>query len=519
MITNLEIRSYKNLHKLKIECSQINKIYGQNGVGKTSIKEAIEFLLTGKVNKKKPSLNCSVAGMYNGVKIIRKIDKGQETILMGAKEVEQTAVQELTGVNYDELISIFGLGFMKLDEEDKHALLSNIFPSEQTCEGLIKEFYQEYFHPEDTGLSFMDDEAWIGFTDSYAINSPEAMEKALEKVVRDRKKEYDYNKGELAATLESLAGLGDEGKAEKSDPELVEKVAKLKKKIALAQKYNRMPFHDKLLEMLKIEPFDFDKANQKKAEAKTKWEQLRADLQRLIDLKDKCPTCGQKTKEVDWKEVEKEKKKLSEEKKLYASLQVDQEMKIENAEERIKNAIQDKISKWQKILAPLETILEGIQQSAKLVEFKKQQKQELEQKKEQLETTLEEYSYEFEEKLLKFVKKIPLKLTESIVKDIEEALGEGFKLVLLEKNKTNENYKKVFKLYQNDVEYNFLSMGQKMYVDLTFARVVARAKKKFKIIFLDNAESYTGQILKFSKIAQIFVAYARKKTPLTIENL
>lgn len=67
---------------------------------------------------------------------------------------------------------------------------------------------------------------------------------------------------------------------------------------------------------------------------------------------------------------------------------------------------------------------------------------------------------------------------------------ENVDIVLSEKNATNDNFKKMFSISQDGVEYAFLSTGMRMVID-THICDLFNSFTKTDLLFVDNAESLT----------------------------
>lgn len=512
MITFIEIKKFKHLSNLSFPLKgKMNVIFGENGVGKTSIKEAIEFVLTGKVNGKKPYFDCYVSCNIFGQKIVRKYIMKREKIMTGALEVTQHDIDNIIGLNYLQFKSSFSLDFMKMDDEDRHSILLSIFPPALTCRELALDFYKNY-HKD----SFKESDI-KKFQLDYELDNQEFLLKQIDKKLKSLKGEYDFARGELVATIENLNNIGEIGKEKKENLESKKKQMVYEKNIKRLNE-SKYPYSIELCEKLKIKPFDFVICDHQIKKIEESLTSIKTSISKLNSLKDICPTCGQKTKEVNWKKIEKEKllltKELNEMNKKLSN--VTEEKRIEK--DKIENAIEQKIEKLENKLNLIKEENDLIESENKLISYKKEELKKLKNKQEALEEKIQSYNYDFEEEFLSFVKKIPLEQMKTIQESFQETLGKGYQLILLEKNQTNDNYKKVFKLYKNDIEYNFLSTGQKIYVDIAIARTILK-DKKFKTIFIDNSESYTKKISKGENDnTQYICAAARKVCALKINE-
>lgn len=94
------------------------------------------------------------------------------------------------------------------------------------------------------------------------------------------------------------------------------------------------------------------------------------------------------------------------------------------------------------------------------------------------------------------------------VDEIKKFFPEGFEIELLRKNKTNDDYKKVFIVSQNGVQYQWLSKGMKMIIDAHFANLISDKKRYFTMI-IDDTESLTSGILPTDSIKQVITMCAK----------
>lgn len=94
------------------------------------------------------------------------------------------------------------------------------------------------------------------------------------------------------------------------------------------------------------------------------------------------------------------------------------------------------------------------------------------------------------------------------VEEIKKFFPEGFEIELLRKNKTNDDYKKVFIVSQNGVQYQWLSKGMKMIIDAHFANLISDKKRYFALI-IDDTESLTSGILPTDSIKQVITMCAK----------
>lgn len=513
MLSHLTIKDYKLFSNSEFDFGSVVQISGENGSGKTSIKEAIEFLLSGKVNGKKPSGSPYVSGLFNGVKIIRK----GTSIQIAARKADQLEVDALTGVSYEELQSIFGLEFMSLSDDKKHDVLISNSPNIKPASALLREWWDEYDQigeGENDGSNH--ENGWDHLCDSYAMDVPEELEKELEKIVKNIRDDHTFKMGELHNVINNINSLGKLPK--KKVFEELKQPKRSKKLIKLTNTFNKLnknPFaaSDKLLRKLGLKRIDEKELNAKMVAEKVKEETALRSLESL--KRDKCPTCGQnievKNRKTLIKELEAEKvhaleryKRMSDVIKGYKKF-----IKIFNDRLSLRTAKLEK--EHQKEMQ--EYLLKKKKQGG--IEYKIKQRKTLIKQQRQLEEEIEKLDDGMLSSMLKFVRTIPFKQVEGVTSEIAQSLGKGFKITLYEKYKSTENFKKVFKLSKNGIDYNFLSYGQKMWVDFVFAKFLSKNKPNFKMFFFDNAESFTGKLSKPE--GQIFISRVKKDQSLTVK--
>lgn len=93
----------------------------------------------------------------------------------------------------------------------------------------------------------------------------------------------------------------------------------------------------------------------------------------------------------------------------------------------------------------------------------------------------------------------------------------GFNIELLKKNKSNDEYKKVFNVSLDGVAYKWLSKGMKKIVDTHFCNLISE-KKNYNVLLIDDIESLTSAIMPTDKIKQI-VTFCAKNTDFEVKNV
>lgn len=105
-------------------------------------------------------------------------------------------------------------------------------------------------------------------------------------------------------------------------------------------------------------------------------------------------------------------------------------------------------------------------------------------------------------------KGVTFKEMELKIAEILKFFPEGFHIDLLKKNKSNDEYKKVFDVSLSGVPYRWLSKGMKKIVDTHFANLIS-VKKGYNAIIIDDIESLTSSIMPTEEIKQIVTLCAK----------
>ena len=100
-------------------------------------------------------------------------------------------------------------------------------------------------------------------------------------------------------------------------------------------------------------------------------------------------------------------------------------------------------------------------------------------------------------------------------KEMEKKIAEillffptGVDIELLKKNKSNDEYKKVFNVSMDGVPYKWLSKGMKKVVDTHFANLISE-KKGYNVLIIDDIESLTSSIWTTLAIQQTITLCAK----------
>ena len=142
MIKKLIIHNLKAIESLAIEFNEHTLISGRNGVGKSTIKEAITFVLYGKINNtdrideaiRNNANEASVTAVFsvNDKDVIvsrNRTVRGSELTING-RPAEQADINALFGLYDYFLCSNFIGEFMKFSESERRDILLNLFEPE-----------------------------------------------------------------------------------------------------------------------------------------------------------------------------------------------------------------------------------------------------------------------------------------------------------------------------------------------------------------------------------------------------
>jgi len=99
-------------------------------------------------------------------------------------------------------------------------------------------------------------------------------------------------------------------------------------------------------------------------------------------------------------------------------------------------------------------------------------------------------------------KGVVYKEVEQKIAEIRKYFPDGFTIELLKKNKTNDNFTKVFQVSLDGVPYQWLSKGMKKVIDIRFANLLSE-KYDYGLLIVDDLESMTSLIAPSEKINQV----------------
>ena len=136
-IKQLQIYNLKGTQERTIDFKLKTKVSGRNGTGKTTIKDAITFLLYGRINGSnqidgainKDANYCKIVGhisFNNNEYVIERTKGNKSSIKVNGKFQQQVFLDEVFG-EFDLFSSAVCIGdFMKFNDTDKRQMLLSI---------------------------------------------------------------------------------------------------------------------------------------------------------------------------------------------------------------------------------------------------------------------------------------------------------------------------------------------------------------------------------------------------------
>lgn len=560
-ILSLSIRNLKGtvLREL-IGLGKINWIIGRNESGKSTIKDAITFALYGVIDgtnridyaitKDASEVTVVLKFLHNNENTYiverSKSRTGNSTVLkINGKSVMQEDIDTLMG-SVSEFISAFGAGdFMKLENETKRNILL------------------KYFNDKDSGTvykSIVGDKLALkypyGNKEEYKTllkNMDERISRiSVEKQFLNQKiLEFDtVLKPEVQISIEQFETAYGKYKqyiANRPEPPVQENHDYEKN----YEQYEHVikEHEQQLADMLGDKPLStqYKVADSHLADIEEKIKKMSAN--------NKCPTCGRAMPKTSVKTIE----ALQEEAKEYS----------EQAKKSLKD-YDNKVARWNEEVNQLRTLIEL--RKKELMNLKLSDQNENRDAQDQYRKDLEEFDKSIEQvheqwrdfesrynkerndinawethkgeidKFKEQVGKLNTELLgmnrdelETVVKahgpmgveyamlqqinsSIEAKLPPDIKIVLSEKNKTNDGYKSVFLLTHNGIPYQWCSTGRKVYIDIQLCKLLSADGEYIKSMFIDNAETLTLAMGKLPN-NQLFVCMAEDEDfNIQIEN-
>lgn len=555
MIKKLIIHNLKAIESLAIEFNERTLISGRNGVGKSTIKEAITFVLYGKINNtdrideaiRNNANEASVTAVFsvNDKDIIvsrNRTVRGSELTING-RPAEQADISALFGLYDYFLCSNFIGEFMKFSESERRDILLNLFEPEDRKAIFTKLTGQD---PSIVNLDDLD-----------------STEKRLKAELRMKESERNLLSSQKETLNAELFRLKDEfnNLTETSVKDYTNDILTLRNKLSAIKEAE--PKRESFI-MGPLDTTEFDEAireigvksfslSQPSREEVTALELVLRDKKREYEKLNGstiCPTCNRpledpshikirqtelasemkryyddwKTKSASYesrlKEFESTRNKLAEERAATEARRKEVIMSYEMTNEEM-------IGKYNSVVLQFKSDINVLEEELAKLSEKQNEYQISVMKSDGLKENIRSLSEKIDS--------IMLKIKQSDTSDLETTLkafgpkGIKFQEVLsqqervnsilpkhivvefIKENKTNDGFKPTFNVISNGISYPWLSTGMKMEVDMYLLSLFPGGK----MAIVDNYEAYTGELPEAIKGRQIIVMSATK-SDLTI---
>lgn len=542
------MKNFMGTENRTLEFWQMNNISGRNGSGKTSIKEAIGFALFGKIYWQDKLLDGAIYNgsdnmivilelEYKGNKYIIERSRGSATtIKINWKSTSQDSLKFLFD-SYETFVSAFAVGdFMKLEEEDRYEILSSLFPDtrEAIYEKIVGKELAEKYPFNNTELKNIT--AQIKTIEGSAENV-----RARKTLISEQINTLRSLPAPTTDVTEDIIQIRRQALAdhETTRPKMNSEVKTSTPEIALIK-------GELAANKVRLRQHEASKPSREKLdELKTKYDMALQEIT-AVGATGACPTCMRPYKEAEL-EV---KKQIAQEKAdgLLAEaklIRADYNAELMGWEAELTN-ITEAIRKGEESLEVMQNNLLASQSGD--VDYFNTQFETWEARRKELETELWEVSNRWREfivrktdydanadkiaKLQKELEELDKSLGNSDLLDLEkikEALGpkgvefqemqsklagileyfpKGTDIELLRKNKTNDEYKKVFSVTVDGVNYNWLSKGMKKVFDIYVAELIGN-KLGIDCMCIDDNESLTSACQLTNQWKQVITLTAR----------
>lgn len=544
-IKKLNIKNFLWTEERSLEFSQINNITWRNGVGKSSVKEAILFALYWKINWQSQNLDTAIFNWAKDMSVVLTITLDKDYIIERVKTpskvtlkmnwaiVEQWAI-DFVFWTYEEFASQLVAGeFMKFDESTRYAIINKIYP------GDLEKIYI--------------DMVWKEIAEKYPFNTiDEKSIKASLKVAEEKQQRIHHEKLTISAKIEELNTT--------TPPEITvneDKLADVRMQMAMHEEKKPTlkvdtPLNSTELSLQKWELAAINLQYRKHLDNKPD----RSELDRIATLYKNaeqelnaiqngsvCPTC---LRAFDWKDIETQ---VSQAKNKLAQLLSEWKFAKKEFEDRnfwwseeLKRLESDIESRQNKITAMNESVATGNQGS---IDHYNKEMELWNTRWMELNTNLAQLNEQYRTEQVKLqafnssvdrVEELKLQLwqldkdlialdthelnkikecfgskgiefkdIESKIEKIRWYLPEWVELELIQQNKTNDGFKKVFNISMDNVPYNWLSKWMKKVLDIHLCEMLG---SKW-VIIIDDLESLTSQIQLVNADTQVITLTAK----------
>lgn len=534
MIKKLIIHNLKSIDSMTIELKDKNFIYGRNGVGKSTIKEAITFVLYGKINntdrideairtgekEAKVTMVVDVAGKDLIISRTRTI-KGS-FIEINGRPSDQADVQAMFGL-YDYFVCGNFIGeFMKYTEAERRQLLLNMFEPVD----------RETLYKQLTGL---DPSGGVDLTDLEATEKRiKSQLKAKENdrfLLSSQKETLNADLFRLKDELASLKGAASQdysGQITNLKIKLDQiTLAKPDKASFIANKPDTSEI-DRAIAKITTEVMELVAPTDPAIlSIEMRLKQLKAEYTNLQGSK-VCPTCNrpydnlshintklvelEATMKSDFEQWKTLKANLESETKAYneyraeligkrVALEANKQellMSVEMYQSELDEKYSNALGKWNIDVQVLRTELDKLSalqqdyETSKIrIDSAMQNITSLETKVNLISSKIKETDTSELENIMKAFGPKGIRFQELLSQQnkVNSKLPENIKIEFMKENKTTDGYKPVFNVLMDGISYPWLSTGMKMLADLHLLKLFSG-----RFIAIDNYEAYTGQI-------------------------
>ena len=557
MIKKLNIYGLKAIKELKLELKELTKIKGRNGVGKSTIKDAISFVLYGKIsntdriddaiNADSERAKVSMVANLNGKDYIierERTTRGSKPTING-RDSEQSDINALFGDHDEFICSNFVGEFMKFSEADRRELLMSKFPSKgrdklfEELTGQDPSLYNLYDldkTEKDVKKKFKEVEAERNLLSSKKemlsedlFRTQEHLKELKSRELKDVSYEIAQAKNELDKILKNSVSYSAPSMPNTSD--IDKGIEKVRSTIDLLVR--NMP-NDNDAKVLKGSIIN-KKAELERVENSTVCPTCKREYDNISDNKNQADKLKAEilSEYNEWKQLdaeyndkvqtykaqmealEKEKENLETKKKALSS-EYDQAVQIakDKYEEETKS-VNQKVTELNALITSLSEKDNEFRTQKMKIEAQEDRVEELTNQINRTLASIKSKDSSMLESVMKAFGPKGIKFQEilSQQKAVNKLLPKGIEIEFMKENKTNEGFKPCFNVISNGFSYQWLSTGMKLEVDMILLSLFDRG---FMAV-IDNYEGYTGKLSENLKGKQV-ITLSAGKGELTINN-
>lgn len=532
-INSISVNGLKGLKGFELtEFTNYNIISGRNWAWKSAFKQAVVFCLYWKIDNTSANDGAINHETWNITVSLNIEHKGSIYVVMRIKDLNWTKIKlnwtvvndfkltELFG-EYEDFLVAYDVGsFFKLETDLKRSLISKVFPASKSRLEIYKE------------ISWKDNPL-------YDLTN---LDEAVKQCKKDLKEAGNVTLVATQSIQSYQAIIAEEQKLLElplpdNTQQIVDEIARLSIEIFEWSKSKKME-----LKAIKQDAQSQRDMHRYKEPTDDSIQRLRKEAEAILKTKNTlsikdtpCFTCGQlmptetKTKlfnEYDlkfnsiverWKH---EAARLIEDKAAWEKQLKSYDLLVENTskeyedEPDIDNIAltlkRENRSKYEAILREHHTresrakeAKEKIARYGRLIE-------------EQQKSFIKFNVPDLEKELTILNKDIILKETSLVTDQIKTYFWKEVEIILIRQNKTNDNFKYVFDVEKNWIDYKWLSSWEKILIDIAFSKIFAD-KFNIGILAIDNAEQLTVEISDDNKYQQFI--FKAQPCDLTLTKL